>query len=93
MNSIISPSQSTFLKGMHLVDGVLVVNELVDYAKKTKKQCLIFKVYFEKAYDSVDWVFLEYMMHRVGLCEKCVVWLKACVFGGSMYILVNGSPT
>jgi hypothetical protein len=51
MNSIISPSQSTFLKGRNLVDGVLVVNELVDYAKKVKKECLIFKVNFEMAYD------------------------------------------
>ena len=43
MNSIISPNQSVFLKGRHLVDGVLVVNELVDYAKRAKKECLIFK--------------------------------------------------
>jgi hypothetical protein len=77
-NSIISPSQSAFLKGRHLVDGVLVVNELVDYAKKTKKKCLIFKVDFEKAYDSVDWGFLEYMMRRVGMCEKWVNWM--CVW-------------
>jgi len=93
MNSIISPNQSAFLKGRHLVDGVLVVNELVDYAKRAKKECLIFKVDFEKAYDSVDWGFLEYMLHRVGLCDKWVAWMKACVFGGSMSILVNGSPT
>lgn len=72
MDSIISTSQSAFLKGRHLVDGVLVVNELVDYAKKLKKECLIFKVDFEKAYDSVDWGFLEYMMRRVGMCEKWV---------------------
>lgn len=54
MNSIISPSQSAFLKGRNLVDGVLVVNELVDYAKRAKKEFLIFKVDFEKAYDSMD---------------------------------------
>jgi len=93
MNSIISPVQSAFLKGRHLVDGVLVINELVDYAKKEKKECLIFKVDFEKAYDSVDWGFLEYMMIRVGMCEKWVNWMKAYVFGGSMSVLVNGSPT
>jgi len=93
MNSIISPSQSAFLKGRTLVDGVLVVNELVDYAKRAKKECLIFKVDFEKAYDSVDWGFLVYMMRRVGMCEKLVAWMKACMYGGSMSILVNGSPT
>ena len=92
MNSIISPSQLTFIKGRNLVDGVLVVNELVDYARRAK-ECLIFKVDFEKAYDSVDWGFLEYMLYRVGMCEKWVAWVKACVCGGSMSILVNGSPT
>jgi hypothetical protein len=93
MNSIISSSQSAFLKGRHLVDEVLVVNEIVDFAKKAKKECLIFKVDFEKAYDSVDWSFLEYMMFRVGMCDKWVAWMKVCVFGGSMSVLVNGSPT
>lgn len=75
------------------MDGVLVVNELMDYAKKAKQECHIFKVDFEKAYDSVDWGFLEYMMIRVGICVKWVAWSKACVFAGSMSVLVNGSPT
>jgi hypothetical protein len=93
LSSVISSNQSAFLKGRNLVDGVLVVNEVVDYAKKEKKDCLIFKVDFEKAYDSVDWGFLEYMMGRVGMSAKWVAWMKVCVFGGSMSILVNGTPT
>jgi hypothetical protein len=93
MITIISQSQSAFLKDRNLVDGVVVANEIVDYARKLKRQCLILKVDFEKAYDSVDWGFLEYMMGRVGMCAKWVAWMKACVFGGSMSILVNGSPT
>jgi hypothetical protein len=31
-------------------------------------------------------------MRRMGMCDKWVAWMKACVFGGSMSILVNGSP-
>jgi hypothetical protein len=54
MDVLVAPTQSAFLKGRNLVDGVLVVNELVDWAKRQNKQCLIFKVDFEKAYDSVD---------------------------------------
>jgi len=41
----------------------------------------------------VDWSFLVYMMKRVGMCSKWISWIKACVCGGSMSILVNGSPT
>jgi hypothetical protein len=54
MSTLVAPNQSAFIKGRNLVDGVLVVNELADVAKRQGKECLIFKVDFEKAYDSVD---------------------------------------
>jgi hypothetical protein len=93
MDPIISQNQLAFLKGRNLGDGVLVINEIVDFAKKSNFECLILKVDFEKAYDSVDWGFLMYMMERVGMGPKWRAWMKACVCGGSMSILVNGSPT
>jgi hypothetical protein len=65
MNSIISKNQSAFIKGRHLVDGVVVANEVVDLAKRSKRECPVFKVDFEKAYDSVSWSFLDYMMRRM----------------------------
>jgi hypothetical protein len=93
MDSIIAPNQSAFLKGRNLVDGAVVVNEVVEAAKKMMKDCMIFKVDFEKAYDSVDWSFLDYMLHRFGFCEKWIAWIRACVFSGNLSVLVNGSPT
>jgi hypothetical protein len=69
MSPLIAHTQSAFIKGRNLVDGVLVVNEVVDLAKKSGKECLIFKVDFEKAYDSVEWSFLEYMLRRFGFDE------------------------
>jgi hypothetical protein len=49
---------------------VVVVNEVVDFAKWTKKECVILKVDFEKAYDSVSWSVLDYMLKRVGFGAK-----------------------
>jgi hypothetical protein len=63
---LVSKSQSAFLKGRQLVEGVVVVNEVIDYAKKSGKECMILKVDFEKAYDSVDWKFLDYVLQRFG---------------------------
>jgi hypothetical protein len=93
MDRLVAPTQSAFLKGRLLVDGVMVVNEMVDLAKKTGKSCLILKVDFEKAYDSVEWSFLDYMLGRFGFREKWKNWIRTCVFGGSMSVLVNGGPT
>jgi exonuclease III len=62
LDPLISKSQTAFLKGQQLVEGVVVVNEVIDYAKKSGKECMILKVDFEKAYDSVDWKFLDYVL-------------------------------
>ncbi|GAU26515.1 hypothetical protein TSUD_361480 [Trifolium subterraneum] len=93
MNSVVATIQSAFIKGRSLVDGVMMVNEVVDLAKKSGKACLIFKVDFEKACNSVDWGFLEYMLRRLSFCNKWVEWIRACVFAGNLSVLVNGSPT
>jgi hypothetical protein len=69
MHLLIASNQSAFIKGRSLVDSVLVVNEVVNFAKRVGKEYLISKVDFEKAYDSVDWGFLEYMLRRFGFCE------------------------
>jgi hypothetical protein len=90
---LVAQTQSAFLKGRHLVDGVVVINEVVDLAKRNGQSCVIFKVDFEKAYDSVEWSFLEYMLDRFGFCSKWKDCIRACVFAGNMSVLVNGSQS
>lgn len=54
MGKLISSKQSTFLKGMQLVDGMLALNEVLDFAKVTKRKCFVFQIDYEKAYDSAN---------------------------------------
>lgn len=93
LGTIIAHTQTAFLPGRYILDGVLVINEVVELATKSGKDCLIFKVDFEKAYDSINWSFLDYMMMRVGMDSKWRTWIKECAFKGDMSILINGSPT
>ncbi|GAU50004.1 hypothetical protein TSUD_287100 [Trifolium subterraneum] len=59
IGSVIYESQTTFVKDRQILDGNLIANEAVEEARRTKKGLLLFKVDFEKAYDSVDWGYLE----------------------------------
>ncbi|XP_058741725.1 uncharacterized protein LOC131614114 [Vicia villosa] len=93
LSSIISDCQSAFIPGRHMIDGVLVANELVDYSLKEGKDCLLFKVDFEKAYDKVSWNFFRYMMRRMGFGDRWMKWMEALVFSSKISVLVNGSPT
>ena len=93
MNHLIDERQSVFVKGRQLLHGVLIANEVVEEVWRSKRPCLVFKVDFEKAYDSVSWHFLFYMMRRMGFHEKWIGWIKGCLSSTSISILVNGSPT
>ncbi|XP_071729377.1 uncharacterized protein [Rutidosis leptorrhynchoides] len=90
---VIGVEQSAFLKGRFILDGVLVANEMIDDLKKKKKKCMIFKVDFEKAFDSINWEFLFKVMERVGFDLKWRRWIRACLSSASVSVLVNGSPT
>jgi len=65
IGSVISESQSAFVKNRQILDGILIANEVVDEAQKLKKDLLLFKVDFEKAYDSVDWGYLDFVFGRM----------------------------
>lgn len=92
IRKLISKSQSAFISNGQIMDEVLAINEIVDLAKKKGQRCFILKVDFEKAYDSVSWVFLKYMLGRMGFCDKWLAWMNACVLSGHVSVLVIGGP-
>lgn len=71
------------------MDGVLVVNDLLDNAKISKKKFFALKVDFEKAYYS----FLKYMLMRLGFNDVRRRWMIGCYSANSISVLVNGIPT
>ncbi|CAK8577008.1 unnamed protein product [Lathyrus sativus] len=51
---VVAKSQFAFLEGRQIEDCILIANELVDIAKRRKREAMLFKADFEKAFDSVD---------------------------------------
>ena len=93
MPIIIDERQSAFIRGRHMLYSVIIANEVVEEAQRSKKPCLVFKVDYEKAYDSVSWDFLIYMLRRIGFCSKWIQWIEGCLRSASISLLVNGSPS
>ena len=52
------------------MDSVLVANEVLEELKRKKNSCIFFKVNCEKAYESVRWEFIYYMLGRLGSLWK-----------------------
>lgn len=93
IGSVVSETQSAFVKKRQILDGILIANEVVDEAFKLKKDLMLFKVDFEKAYDSVDWGYLDEVMQCMSFPVLWRKWIRECVGTITASVLVNGSPT
>ncbi|GKA92116.1 putative RNA-directed DNA polymerase, eukaryota, reverse transcriptase zinc-binding domain protein [Tanacetum coccineum] len=93
IGDVISPEQSAFIKGRNILDGPLIINEVMDWYRKRKKDLMIFNVDFEKAFDSLRWDFLDLVMEKLGFGHKWRSWIYGCLHNARSLVLVNGSPT
>ena len=66
---VVQPSQTAFMPGRHILEGVVVLHETLHEIHSKKLDGVIFKVDFEKAYDKVKWPFLQQAMHMKGFSE------------------------
>ncbi|GJS77998.1 putative RNA-directed DNA polymerase, eukaryota, reverse transcriptase zinc-binding domain protein [Tanacetum coccineum] len=69
------------------------LSKVIDWFKKIKKKMLIFKVDFEKAFESVSWKYLDFVLLSLGFSSKWRSWIRACLHSSRASILINGSPT
>jgi hypothetical protein len=63
---IISQAQTTFIKGRFIQDGPLALHEIIHELKSKKLSAILLKLDFEKAYDRVNWQFLQEVLLRKG---------------------------
>ncbi|GKA10509.1 RNA-directed DNA polymerase, eukaryota [Tanacetum coccineum] len=59
---------------------------------REEKNKSLFKVDFEKTYDSVRWDFLDDILSKFGFKEKWRKWIHCCLHSLKGSIIINGSP-
>ncbi|GKB55871.1 RNA-directed DNA polymerase, eukaryota [Tanacetum coccineum] len=93
ISDLISDVQTAFLPNRQILDGPFIINEILARCKLKKRQAMIFKVDFAKAYDSVRWDYLDNVLISFGFGPKWRSWIRGSLSSGKASILVNGSPT
>jgi hypothetical protein len=91
MSRIINKCQSAFIKGRNIMDGVMTLHEILHDVKYRKKDGLILKLDFEKAYDKISWDFLFDMLKQRGFNETWCKWIEKVVTSGTLSVQINGS--
>ncbi|KAL9685346.1 hypothetical protein QQ045_022795 [Rhodiola kirilowii] len=93
LNQVISHYQSAFIKGRIITDNFIIAHEISHVLKSSKSRkdfSASIKVDMSKAYDRVEWPFLEQLMMRMGFAEKWVDRVMHCVRSVTYHVKVNG---
>ena len=96
LKSIISETQSAFVADRLITDNILIAFESLHHMKTQcsgKTGFMALKLDMSKAYDRVEWVFLEKILLKMGFQDTWVAMIMQCITTVSYSILVNGRPT
>ncbi|XP_042964722.1 uncharacterized protein LOC122298944 [Carya illinoinensis] len=94
--SIISPSQSAFVPGRLISDNIIVAYETMHSMKHRmrgkREGYMALKLDMSKAYDRIEWPFLEAVLLKMGFSKEWTELVMSCVSSVKYSILINGTP-
>ncbi|XP_048611438.1 uncharacterized protein LOC125585795 [Brassica napus] len=91
----ISETQSAFVAGRQITDNIMIAQEMF-HALRTKPggrvKRMAIKTDMSKAYDRMEWSFIEAVMRKMGFAEMWIDWIMRCITSVKYKVLMNGEP-
>ncbi|KAB2630222.1 hypothetical protein D8674_007741 [Pyrus ussuriensis x Pyrus communis] len=95
LSEVISSTQSAFVMGRQIQDNIGIAHEMFHFLKLRKAKSKFemgVKLDMHKAYDRVEWDFLEAVMEKLGFCPHWRNLVMGCVKTVEFAIILNGQP-
>jgi hypothetical protein len=73
LQNIISQIQKGFLRGRHIGECVRIISDLMDKLEEEDTPDLLMLVNFEKAFDTVEWPFIEKKLEFYGFGSNLLI--------------------
>lgn len=88
----IAREQNAFVPNRQMLDSVLVASEVIEFARNRNLKGYVLKLDFAKAYDRVDWFFLDRILAHKGFGVRWRKWIQGCISSANYSIMINGCP-
>jgi len=92
INTLISDSQSAFIKRRCIQDNFLYVRNLARAYHRTKTPALLLKMDISKAFDSVSWEYIFELLEARGFPQRWRDWLALIFTSSTSSVLLNRVP-
>ncbi|XP_027170927.1 uncharacterized protein LOC113770609 [Coffea eugenioides] len=89
---LVSPQQTSFVKGRNITENYLLAQELVSGIRKASRGGNVaLKLDMSKAYDRVSWLFLINVLRRFGFGERFIDMVWRLISNVWFSIIINGA--
>ena len=95
MPQLISEHQSAFMSDRLITDNILVAFETLHYMRNHctgKTGFMALKLDMIKAYDKVEWVYMQQVLVKMGFHDRWVKLMMECITSATYLVLINGEP-
>jgi hypothetical protein len=80
-----------FIPGRYIIEGVVILHEVLHELRVKNLRGVILKLDFEKANDKVQWGFVMEVLKRKNFPPKWLEWMKQIIEGVKIGININGN--
>lgn len=91
LNTIIRSNQIGFFEGRSIIGNVFFAFESMEWAIESNQPMVMLLLDFEKAYNKVEWGFLEGTMAAMAFCNTWIKWTHALYIDSWCTIRINGT--
>ncbi|GJZ93434.1 RNA-directed DNA polymerase, eukaryota, reverse transcriptase zinc-binding domain protein [Tanacetum coccineum] len=92
LEKIVHINQSAFIPGRHIQDNILIAQELLKgYNRRNGSKRCAMQIDIQKAYDTVNWNFMENVLIGFGFHRTMVNWIMQCISSSKFSICLNGN--
>ena len=84
------PSAKGFVQDRSILDNIFMFSEATEWAQHNGQHLAILLLDFEKAYDRVDWSFLEGTLARFGFPDEWMRGISSVYRSASSRVIIGG---
>jgi hypothetical protein len=88
-DKLIGPSQMAFIPGHYIMEGVVMLPEMIHELHRKRQDGVILKLDFEKTYDKLKWPFIQQVLRMKGFSLTWCEWISMVMSRGSVAVKVN----
>ena len=91
--TIISPNQTGYVKGRYIGESIRIITDMTSFTKKENIPGIAVFLDFEKAFDSIEWCYLQKCLEVFNFGPQLRQWITVLNNNMSSCVLNNGFAT